>query len=201
VTLEGEMQQPDQANQDEIKAVLSRFQDGYTQRDVGDLDMFMQLFSDDIHLEVIGTGGIDPGDDEWCRSLEAVRELIKNDWESWGDLHLEIERARISTHGDVAWCAMPATVIMHFDREESYQDYLDYLQQLAKDEAIGSTRDRLLEILRGTTNSLYEFERGETFVWPLRFTAVLVKEGQWRFHQMQFSFATTRFPDVRINAG
>lgn len=195
------MQQSKEISFEEIKSVLLRFQDGYLQRDTDRLDEFMQLFSDDANLEVIGTGGIDPGDDEWCQSLTAVRDLIKSDWENWGDLQLEIERAKISIRGDTAWCAVPAAVTMHFDRDESYQDYIDYVQQLAEDESIGSPRDRLLEIMRGASNSLYELERGETFVWPLRFTAVLIKEGQWRFHQMQFSFATTRFPDVRINSG
>jgi len=56
--------------------------------------------------------------------------------------------------------------------------------------------------LRGCINTLCELQRGETFVWPLRFSAVLINDdGAWRFIQMQFSFATTRFPDVRINAG
>ena len=47
------------------------------------------------------------------------------------------------------------------------------------------------------------------YVWPLRFTSVLVRRHHagngsaavnsdgWLFHQIQFSFATTRFPDVR----
>ncbi len=196
------MNPTEQTDLEDIKAVLQRFQDGYIRRDVTDLDAFMQLFWDDAELEVIGTGAVDPGDDEWCHGLAAARELIKSDWESWGDLQLELERARISMRGEAAWCALPGTVTMGFDLEESYQDYLDYLQQIAADESLGSSQERLLEILRGSSNTLYELQRGETFVWPMRFTAVLVKEGAgWRFHQMQFSFATTRFPDVRINAG
>ncbi len=196
------MNPTEQTNFEDIKAVLERFQDGYLRRDVNDLDAFMKMFCGDADLEVIGTGAVDPGDDEWCQGPIAVRELIKNDWESWGDLRLEIERARISMRSKAAWCALPATVTMGFDVEESYQDYLEYLQQIAADESLGSSQERLLEILRGSSNTLYELQRGETFVWPLRFTAVLVQEGaDWRFHQMQFSFATTRFPDVRINAG
>jgi hypothetical protein len=39
----------------------------------------------------------------------------------------------------------------------------------------------------------------ETYIWPFRFTAVAVNtDGQWRFHQMQFSFATTEAPDERV---
>jgi hypothetical protein len=59
-------------------------------------------------------------------------------------------------------------------------------------------RVELLEILRAAVNTLTEAERGSAYTWPLRFTAVLVRrEERWLFHQVQFSFATTRFPDVR----
>jgi hypothetical protein len=196
------MNQAGSAPIEEIKAVLLRFQEGYLQRDAAALDEFMQLFSSNTELEVIGTGGIYPGDDEWCCGPAAVRELVKNDWEGWGDFRLEMERAHIHIRGEVAWCAAPATVTMFIEREEGIQDYLDYLQALAKDEDLGSPEERLLEILRGCSNTLCELQRGETFVWPLRFSAVLINDdGAWRFIQMQFSFATTRFPDVRINAG
>lgn len=195
------MTQTDRAIRDEILRALERFQEGYLKRDENGLDSFMQLFADSQDLEVIGTGGIDPGGDEWCLGLEAARELVKNDWEGWGDLRLELERARIFSRGEVAWCAMPATVSMRFEREESYQDYLDYLQTIARDESLGSAEERLLEILRGGSNTLFEMRLGETFVWPLRFSAVLAKlDGEWQFQQMQFSFATTRFPDVRITS-
>ena len=77
------MNQAGSAPIEEIKAVLLRFQEGYLQRDAAALDEFMQLFSSNTELEVIGTGGIYPGDDEWCCG-PAVRELVKNDWEGWG---------------------------------------------------------------------------------------------------------------------
>jgi hypothetical protein len=53
-------------------------------------------------------------------------------------------------------------------------------------------------ILRGGTNTVYELRRGERFVWPLRLTAVVVRDGDaWRFAQLHFSFPTIYFPDVR----
>jgi hypothetical protein len=48
-------------------------------------------------------------------------------------------------------------------------------------------------------NTVYELRRGQTFVWPLRLTAVVVREaGDWKFAQMNFSFPTVYFPDVRL---
>ena len=75
-----------------------------------------------------------------------------------------------------------------------------YLQRIKDviDQDGPSAEKKLLDILRGGSNTLYELRRGEQFVWPLRFTAVLVRQADdWRFLQMQFSFPTTRFPDER----
>jgi hypothetical protein len=62
-----------------------------------------------------------------------------------------------------------------------------------------SAEQKLLHILRGGTNTVYELRRGEKFVWALRFTAVVVHEADgWKFAQMNFSFPTIYFPDVRL---
>ena len=57
----------------------------------------------------------------------------------------------------------------------------------------------MLHILRGGTNTVYELRRGEKFVWALRFTAVVIRDtNSWKFAQMNFSFPTIYFPDVRL---
>lgn len=181
----------------EVRAVLEKFQDGYDRRDKALIDDFRRLFVPDQELEVIGTGGIVPGDGEWCLGADAACDLVLSDWENWGDLQLDIPNAHIHLLGDVAWLSVTGTVKMDLEPEEAYQNYLKYIDEVAKDEE-RSPRARLLEILRGGTNTVFEAERGKLYVWPLRFTAVLIRRGgRWLFHQIQFSFATTRFPDVR----
>ena len=90
---------------DQVRLVLQRFQDGYTRRDVARLDEFMRLFADDAGLEVIGTNGVKPGVDEWYVDKAGARELVKGDWEGWGDLRLDVDGAHIQVRGDVAWLA------------------------------------------------------------------------------------------------
>jgi hypothetical protein len=183
---------------EQVRSVLQQFQDGYTQRDVTRLDEFMQLFTDDAGLEVIGTNGIKPGVDEWYVDKAGVRELVKGDWKFWGDLRLDVEGAHIQAHGAVAWLATPGTVSTTIRAEEDFQSYLQRIKDVI-DQAGPSAEEKLLDILRGGTNTVYELRRGEQFVWPFRFTAVMLKQADdWRFQQMQFSFPTTRFPDERI---
>jgi hypothetical protein len=183
---------------DQVRSTLQRFQDGYTQRAVAALAEFMQLFADDAGLEVIGTNGVKPGVDEWYVDKAGARELVKSDWEGWGDLRLDVDAAHIQVRGDVAWLAAPATVSLTIRAEENYQGYLQRITEVI-DQAGLSAEEKLLDILRGGSNTLYELRRGERFVWPLRFMAVLVRQAAgWRFQQVQFSFPTTRFPDERI---
>lgn len=182
----------------QVRAVLQLFQDGYTRRDPTQLDAVLALFAADDEVEIIGTGATDPaGDDEWCLGRAAVRRLIENDWQGWGDLRLDVAGARIHVRGDAAWLSTGATVHMTLPPDEVYQNFIDYLPGLIKKEGL-SALDKVREIVRGSSNTLFEGLRGAEYTWPLRFTAVLVKEGgEWRFHQMQFSFPTTRFPDER----
>lgn len=180
-----------------VRDVLQQFQDGYDRRDVTIMDDFRGLFVQEDDLEIIGTGALDPGDDEWCLGVDAACSLVRNDWEGWGDVALDVPDARIHVLSDVAWLATTGTVTMDLDPTETYRDYLSYLQEVAGDESM-DPRARLLEILRGGANTFFEAERGKQYIWPIRFTAVLVRRNErWLFHQMQFSFATTRFPDVR----
>ena len=189
---------------EQIRAVLQRFQDGYTQRDMSRVDEFMTLFADEA--EVIGTNGVRPGEGEWYVDKAGARELVQGDWEGWGDVRLDVAGAHIDMRGEVAWLTASGTVTKTIRAAENYESYLQRIKSVI-DQAGPSAEEKLLDILRGGSNTLYELRRGEQFVWPLRFTAVLVRQGggpsgaldgAWLFQQMQFSFPTTRFPDERI---
>jgi hypothetical protein len=135
---------------------------------------------------------------EWYVDRAGARGLVQGDWETWGDVWLDVAGAHIEVRGDVAWLATYCTVTKTIPAAENYESYLQRVKDVI-DQAGLSAEEKLLDILRGGSNTLYELRRGEQFVWPLRFTAVLVRQdGAWLFQQMQFSFPTTRFPDERI---
>lgn len=181
--------------QDEIRSLMQTFQDGYTRRDLSRVDSFMELFTEDA--EVIGTNGLKPGMDEWYTDRASARELVAGDWEGWGDLRLDLDSMSVHSRGDVGWVAAAATVTKVIG-EENYASYLDFVKNLIEQSEL-SAEQKLLHILRGGTNTVYELRRGEKFVWALRFTAVVVKEADgWKFVQMNFSFPTIYFPDVRL---
>ena len=183
------------SSEDEIRLLLKSFQDGYTRRDTSQVDSFMELFTADA--EVIGTNGVKPGEGEWYTDRVSARELVEGDWQGWGDLRLDLDFVSIHSHGDVGWVAAAATVTQTIGAE-NYASYLEFVRKFL-DESNLSPEQQLLFILRGGTNTVYELRRGEKFVWALRFTAVVVRDAiGWKFAQMNFSFPTIYFPDVRL---
>lgn len=180
---------------EEIQALLQTFQDGYTRRDLNQVDAFMELFAPEV--EVIGTNGQKPGLDEWYLNRATARELVYGDWEGWGDLRLALDSTSIHVLGEVGWIAASATVTQIIG-EANYASYLEYVKAYLDQPGI-SAEQKLHNILRGGTNTVYELRRGEKFVWPLRFTAVVTRQPTgWKFVQMNFSFPTIYFPDVRL---
>jgi hypothetical protein len=179
----------------EILSLLQTFQDGYTQRDATKVDAFMNLFTADA--EVIGTNGVRPGAGEWYTSRDSARELVAGDWEGWGDLLLDLEAASVQVNGDVGWIAAAATVTQTIG-DENYASFLDFIKEFIEKSTL-TPEQKLHYILRGGTNTVYELRRGEKFIWALRLTAVVVRETDgWKFAQVNFSFPTIYFPDVRI---
>lgn len=182
-------------NIDEITALMRAFQEGYIRRDLSQVDAFMEFFIEDA--EVIGTNGIRPSEGEWYMNRASARELVAGDWEGWGDLLLDLEKMSVHADENAGWVSASATVTQTIG-EDNYQSYLNFVKTFMDDPNL-SAEYKLLHILRGGTNTLYEIRRGEKFVWPLRFTAVLLhRQNGWKFAQIHFSFPTVYFPDVRL---
>ena len=108
-----------------------------------------------------------------------------------------MDSATIQVKENVGWIAASATVSQTIG-EENYASYLEFIKEYL-DTSTLPAEQKLHFILRGGTNTVYEIRRGENFIWALRFTAVVVFEVDgWKFTQVNFSFPTIFFPDVRI---
>lgn len=182
-----------------VKTVIDQFQEGYLHRDLDVIDDFMELFCDNGKLEVIGTNAFIKGQGEWCLDRKTVRKLVYSDWQNWGDLKLDTENLNIHVNGNCAWFAAMGTVSRTIDPSESYQNFFDDLKWITDQEQEITVKDKLLAVMRSGINRLAEAEKGTQYTWPIRFTAVLVKEkDQWQFCQMNFSFPTIYPPDIRL---
>ncbi|MEN8251774.1 MAG: nuclear transport factor 2 family protein [Bacteroidota bacterium] len=80
----------------EIREVLSKFQDGYTKRDTTKIDEFLEMFSDDIVYMGVASY-------EFLNGKESVRNLTLWDWVKWFDLNINVEEVKIRTNNTVGW--------------------------------------------------------------------------------------------------
>ncbi len=84
----------------EILETLELFQNGYAARDQALLDDFMgRLFSAD-NTTILGTMPR-----EICVGFDQAADLVRTDWQSWGDCLFDLENVQISSSGEVAWIA------------------------------------------------------------------------------------------------
>ncbi|MFO7693304.1 MAG: nuclear transport factor 2 family protein [Vicinamibacterales bacterium] len=79
---------------------LEAFQDGYLKRDIGALDAFAARL---LAPDVVALGTMPR---EIYVGADAVKTLVRGDWESWGDCTFFSNTAQISSLGDVAWFSL-----------------------------------------------------------------------------------------------
>lgn len=90
---------------------LRAFQEGYSRRNPAAVPAFVStLFSRD-HPLVLGTMPR-----EIFAGSERVAEVIRNDWESWGDCRFRVDESHVSAAGDVAWFATVGSVTFDLSR-------------------------------------------------------------------------------------
>ena len=82
----------------EILKQLDTFQEGYTHRDLDQVDTFMEQLFSARNLLVLSTMP-----DEIYIGREDASDLVYADWNAWGDCTFLMDTAHISSAGDVAW--------------------------------------------------------------------------------------------------
>lgn len=177
----------DNQNLRDVRAVLQKFQDGYTARDLARLDQFMQLFVQDDGIEMIGIGAAKRAANEWFEGIARVQEIIESDWKYWGDVRLDVEGAKITIRGDVAWLSTTGTVTQTQAFDTAIQFHLNDMKAIFDQEGL-SADEKLMEATHYGMRRLRERAKGLGYSWPFTFTAVLVNDGtNWRFHTLHWA--------------
>ena len=170
-----------------VRQVLQRFRDGYTARDVSELDAFMALIVPGEEAEMIGIGASSRGGVEWFQGTDQIREIIESDWTYWGDVHIDVAGAQITVCGDAAWLSTSGTVTQTQAFDQALTLYLEQMRDLLADQD-ADPDDRLVEATHFGMRRLRERHKGLGHSWPFVFTAVLVRtDGEWRFHTTHWS--------------
>lgn len=177
----------------EIKSVIFKFEAGYKERDLNQVDSFMnELFCKDEDTLVFGAAPY-----EEFIGYKQVRKLIEKDWQYWGELSLDVDGSIINIGQDMACATIRGNVKMQINEEQLCGRSLYDIGEMIGSQF--SYKEKLLMICDNVSKVLLELERGNTHVWPIRITAVLVKRNEkWLFKQMHFSHPTIAYPGDRL---
>lgn len=182
----------------QVKDVLRKFQQGYTERDLGKVDSFTEeLFLDREDTSILGTST-----GEMLLGIDKVKELLKGDWEYWGDLNIDCENPNISIDGDVAWISTKGSVKYTFeDTPERYDRYVDFIRDKANDTEL-TPKERITFINWVLTLNYHQREGTKReYLWPMGLSGVLLQtEGKWRISHLHFSIVKSNFPDERFES-
>ncbi|MBC8062997.1 MAG: nuclear transport factor 2 family protein [Clostridiaceae bacterium] len=185
----------------ELKEILDIFKKAYIQRDLTQIDSFMDaLFDKDENVIIVGTGS-----SEWCIGYEEVKEIFLGDWEYWGDVRINADEASIVPLGDTALIYTTGTVKYSFySNNQVYAGYLDNVKRYFDEVSFDSKKPdkvKLTEINWRLCHSLNKWDGDERhYLWDLRISFILVKkESRWIIRQMQFSLPVVgHLPDLRF---
>jgi hypothetical protein len=173
-----------------IKQVLQKFQDGYTKRDIRDLDKFMQLFLTTDDIELIGVGAKERNGFEWFQGTAAIKEIVEGDWTYWGDVQLDVKGAKITVYGDTAWLTTTGKLIQSSQHDLAMKDYGKQMRELLKDQTLedGDAQGAILDAAIFGLKRLREKDFGIGHEWPFTFSAVLIVDrGNWKFHTIHWA--------------
>lgn len=172
---------------EEVRAVLQRFQDGYTARDVTRLDEFMRLFAPDEDIELIGVGATKRAANEWFIGQPAIRGIVKGDWTYWGNVQFDLPGAQIHVRGEVAWLSTTGAVIQTQAFDKALPQYLQQMKAILENDDFDPDT-QLMEAVHFGMRRLRELSKGQGHAWPFTFVAVLINsDGAWRFHTIHWS--------------
>ncbi len=89
-----------QSLRSEVMDTLVLFQEGYVARDPELLEDFMHRLFSSENTTILGTMPR-----EIYVGFDQAAELVRTDWQSWGDCLFDLENVHISNSGDVVWFA------------------------------------------------------------------------------------------------
>jgi hypothetical protein len=172
---------------DQVRNILQQFQDGYMKRDLDQLDSFMGLFAQNQDVELIGIGAAERGGYEWFEGLDKIKEIIQSDWEYWGEVSIDVQGAKISVNGDIAWLSTTGKLEQTAASGTALSFYLEQMKHILGDND-RNVDEKLIEATHFGMRRLRERLKGLGHQWPFVISAVLLRvEDQWGFQTIHWS--------------
>ncbi len=166
--------------------LLNKFIEGYNNKDISIIDDFMNLFSKQKSIEMIGIGATKPGNYEWFIGQKEIKEIIISDWTYWGNVKFDIDTLKITENNNTAWFRLCVSLEQINPSEETWEFFLNQMKELLE-EKDKKVADRMFNATHYGMRRIYERNLGEGHLFDMIITGVLVNEDGWKFHTLHWS--------------
>ena len=120
------------------------------------------------------------------RNEEEIKELIEKHRAFYDEVKLNYEDCSVNSSGDVVWIVTSGIMKKVISEERACENTSKVIENIFKSDL--DDKEKLFNIRRRISDTFKQNAKGEEYVWPCRFEAVLIKEeGKWVFKYAQFS--------------
>ncbi|MEG1256206.1 nuclear transport factor 2 family protein [Clostridium sp.] len=164
---------------DEVLKLLKAFNDEYLKADKETSVIDSKYFASNNPL-IINT------DKTVYSSQEEIKKLIENHRAYYNKMELDYENCLINSNEDVVWIVTHGTMKKEISENSAFENTVDIIKNIFTSDL--EDKDKLFNVRRRIADTFKENAKGEEYVWPFRFEAVLIQEkGNWVFKYLQFS--------------
>ena len=180
------------AHKEEISKLLKVFNNEYLESDTGIGIIASKYFADNNPL-IINT------DKTVCSNQEEIKKLIEDHREGYDEMKLDYENCLINSNEDVVWVVTHGTMKKEISENCAFENTVGIINNIFTSDL--NDKDKLFNVRRRISDTLKENARGEEYVWPFRFEAVVIKEeDKWKFKYLQFSLPFSWFLEGKTEA-
>jgi hypothetical protein len=177
---------------DEISELLKAFSMEYLEADKLIGIIASKYFTDNNSL-IVNT------DKTVYKSQEEIKKLIEDHRACYDEMNLDYENCLINSNEDVVWVVTHGTMKKVISETSAFENTVDIIKNIFTSDL--NDKDKLFNVRRRIADTLKENARGEEYVWPFRFEALVIKEkDKWVFKYLQFSLPFSWFLEGKTEA-
>ncbi|MGK0466741.1 nuclear transport factor 2 family protein [Clostridium sp.] len=117
-----------------------------------------------------------------------IMKLIENHRACYDEMTLDYKNCLINSNEDVVWVASHGTMKKTISESSSFLNTINTIENIFTTDL--DDKDKLFNIRRKIAGTFKENAKGEEYIWPFRFEAVIIREKEnWVFKYLQFSLS------------
>jgi hypothetical protein len=180
------------AHKDEISKLLKDFNNEYLKSDK-EIEIITSKYFTDTNALIVNT------DKTLYSNQEEIKKIIEEHRACYDEMKLDYENCLINSNEDVVWIVTHGTMKKVISENQAFENTVDIIKNIFTSEL--SDKDKLFNVRRRISDTIKESAKGEEYVWPFRFEAVVIKEKQnWVFKYLQFSLPFNWFLEGKTEA-